>query len=227
MSRYKTLLLDVDNTVLDFSRAEHAAIVQTLTALGVAPTADVVALYTALNDVLWKRLERGELDRDQVIYGRFRILCDALGLTRDSRDCQAIYQHHLCQGHWYVPGARETLEALQGKVTIYLLTNGLATTQAPRLRDSGLLSLVQGIFISEEVGFQKPQKEFYDHCFARIPNFDRAAALMVGDSLTSDILGGNNAGVDTCWYNPHHAVNDRGVRVDYEIDRIEDLLQLI
>ncbi len=227
MKRYKTLLLDLDNTILDFTAAERAAISQTLHQIGVVPSTEVVRLYSAINDVLWKRLERGELDRNQVKYDRFRFLCDVLGLDQDSRVCQEIYQGYLSQEHAYVPGARQTLEALQGRYEIYLLTNGHTETQVPRLRDTGLRELVQGVFISEEVGWRKPQKQFYEFCFSHIPNFQRAEALAIGDSLTSDILGGNNAGVDTCWYNPGGAVNDCGVQVDYEIRRIEELLTIL
>ena len=225
--RYHTLLFDMDNTILDFSAAEHNAIVQTLQTFGAEPASEVVTLYSAINDVLWKRLEKGAVSRDEVIHGRFEVLCHALGLPCDGAQWQTVYQSHLCQGHTYLPGARELLERLQGQYAIYLLTNGLAATQHPRLRDSGLENLVQGTFISEEIGWQKPDRRFYEVCFSRIPDFDPAAALIIGDSLTSDIAGGNNAGIDTCWYNPAGAVNDRGVHVDYEIRALSDLEEIL
>lgn len=228
MSRhYDTLLFDMDNTILDFSAAEHNAITQTLQTYGVEPSSDVITLYSAINDVLWKRLEKGSVSREGVIHGRFEVLCHALGISCDGAAWQVVYQSHLCQGHDYIPGARELLESLQEDYRIYLLTNGLATTQHPRLRDSGLNQLVKGTFISEEVGWQKPQREFYEHCFAQIPDFRAETALVIGDSLTSDIAGGNNAGVDTCWFNPHGMINDRGVHVTYEIRSLEEIPALL
>lgn len=221
--RYDTLLFDMDNTILDFSATERNAITLTLQTYGVEPSSDVTALYSAINDVLWKRLEKGSISRENVIHGRFEVLCHALGIPCDGAAWQAVYQSHLCQGHAYLPGARELLESLQGHYRIYLLTNGLAATQHPRLRDSGLDRLVQGTFISEEVGWQKPQREFYEYCFSKIPGFCKDTALVIGDSLTSDIAGGNNAGVDTCWFNPGGAVNDRGVQVTFEIHSLSEI----
>lgn len=211
------LLLDLDDTILDFHKSESVAVRKALRAAGVDPTEDTVALYSRINKRHWEMLERGELDREQVKIFRFAALFDALGVRADAAACARNYEALLAGEYDFLPGAKETLEALSGRYRLFLLSNGTASVQAGRLTGANLYRFFEEVFISEELGANKPDPAFFGRCFARIPGFDRSRALMVGDSLTSDIQGGRNAGVATCWVNTRGAAPRPDIPADYEI----------
>ena len=221
------VLLDLDDTLLDFHRAEAAAIRKTLAAQGVEPTETAVRRYSEINAAHWRRLETGEITRVQVLTGRFSQLFSELGVQRDAEQTWCIYEGHLSRGHYFIPGAEALLEALYPKYALYLVSNGNASVQEGRLESARISHYFQEIFISERIGADKPQKAFFDRCFARIPGFERTQAILVGDSPTSDILGGINAGVRTCWFNPHHRPPHPTLRPDYEICALEELPNLL
>ena len=224
------LFIDLDDTVLDFHKAERRAITNTLTAFGIEPSEPVCALYSRINIAHWQRLERGELTRQQVMHGRFATLFAELGVTGDAALCSETYANHLAMGHDFLPGAEEALERLSKKYRLYLASNGNAAVQEKRLKSADIGRYFEDIFISQHLGADKPSVPFFERAFARIPDFDRSRAMIVGDSLTSDILGGNNAGIATCWVNPGHLPRRNDIRVDHEIEalsQLEDLLETI
>lgn len=219
----KFLFFDLDDTLLDFHKAEAWALRQALRRSGIEPTDAIVARYSEINQRQWELLEEKKLTREQVLIRRFQLLFQELGVDASCEDTQQCYENMLAKGHDFMPGAPELLEQLKGKYRLYLVSNGTAMVQDCRLRDSGIEKYFQGIFISERVGVDKPQKEFFDRSFATIPDFDPGQAMIIGDSLTSDMRGGINAGITTCWYNPKHKPRRADIPVDYEID---DLLAL-
>ena len=219
----KFLFFDLDDTLLDFHKAEAWALRQALRRSGIEPTDAIVARYSEINQRQWELLEEKKLTREQVLIRRFQLLFQELGVDASCEDTQQCYENMLAKGHDFMPGAPELLEQLKGKYRLYLVSNGTAMVQDCRLRDSGIEKYFQGIFISERVGVDKPQKEFFDRSFATIPDFDPNQAMIIGDSLTSDMRGGINAGITTCWYNPKHKPRRADIPVDYEID---DLLAL-
>ncbi len=222
-----TIFFDLDGTLLDFQAAENRAILGTLARLGVPPLPETAARYSAINQAQWELLEEGKLTRPQVLLRRFDLLFGELGLDRSSREAQSIYEELLSRGHDYLPGAQALLERLYGTYRLYLVSNGTAYVQARRLRDSGIRRYFTDIFISEEVGYDKPARAFFDRCFAAIPDFHRERALIVGDSITSDMRGGINAGIRTCWFNPRRRPRPADVPVDLELERLEDLPPLL
>ena len=201
---YEFLLIDLDDTILDFHMQEKVAIEKTLSGAGISPTPENCTLYSRINDAHWKRLEKGEITREQVLYGRFEELFHVLGITADSKTTALSYMENLAQGHYFLPGAEEALAALQKKYRLYLVSNGTASIQERRLESAGIGKYFEAIFISQTIGVNKPGKGFFDYCFANIQDFNPKKALIVGDSLSSDILGGKNVGIDTCWVNPKH-----------------------
>lgn len=224
---YTFLFLDLDNTILDFYKAEHIAVAKTLAAFGIDPTDAVCTRYSQINKLHWEMLERGELTREQVITDRFGMLFRELGVKADPAACAQMYEGNLSQGHYFLPGAQEALEQLSRKYRLYLASNGSARVQAGRLESARIGKFFEGVYISQEIGADKPSAVFFERCFARIPGFDRRKAIMVGDSLTSDILGGQNAGIATCWVNSGHAPRRPGIRVDYEIESLPQLYPLL
>ncbi|MBQ1229682.1 MAG: YjjG family noncanonical pyrimidine nucleotidase [Clostridia bacterium] len=211
------IFLDLDDTILDFKGGEANAIRKTFSHVGLDPTDALVARYSAINMAQWEALERGELTREQVHVRRFEILFRELGCSASPEEASAYYMSALAAEHSYLPGGRELLDALHGKYLLYLASNGTLSVQTPRIADSGVGRYFEAMFISEEVGAVKPTKAFFDACFASIPDFQREDAVILGDSLTSDILGGIHAGIRTCWFNPKGKTGREDIRPDAEI----------
>lgn len=220
------LFLDLDDTILDFHKAERLAVGKTLEQFGIRPTDEVLSSYHEINLRHWQMLERGELTREQVLVNRFGVLFETLGVTADPVLCARTYEHNLSIGHYFLPGAEEAVKRLHEKYRLFLASNGTASVQHSRLTSSGLYPYFEQVFISQKLGFNKPAKEYFDACYARIPDFDPKRALMVGDSLTSDILGGIHGGIATCWVNPSHKKAE-GILPDYEIESITQLEALL
>lgn len=224
---FEFLFIDLDDTILDFHMQERAAIEKTLSGAGVEPTAENCALYSRINDAHWKRLEKGEITRQQVLFGRFEELFAQLGISADSKNTALAYMENLGQGHYFLPGAQEALVSLCKKYRLFLVSNGTASVQEKRLRSADIGKYFEAVFISQNVGINKPAKGFFEYCFARIPGFDPGRALIVGDSLSSDIMGGKNAGIATCWVNPLHKLCKPDLQPDYEIESLSQLEPLL
>ncbi len=223
----KFIFLDLDDTILDFQKAEEEALKDTLLYFGVEPTAERVARYSEINKAQWKRLEKGEMTRDEVKLRRFELFFEEMGVTCDAEAARVFYEQRLAIGHFFLPGAEEMLDALHGKYHLYIASNGTTSVQNGRIASAGIAPLFDEIFLSEALGYVKPQREFFDACFAEIPNFDPTQAIMFGDSLTSDILGGINAGIKTCWFNPHAAPENPDIKPAYEVRELADFVELV
>ena len=221
------LFLDLDDTILDFHKAERIAISKTFQTFGLEPTEAVLDRYHVINRQHWERLEKGELTREQVLQGRFEVLFREMGRRADAAAIARTYEHNLSIGHYFLPGAREALDALGKHCRLYLASNGTASVQRGRLTSAGLYPVFEKVFVSQELGFNKPSIEFFNACTRQIPGYDPKKAMMVGDSLTSDIQGGINAGMATCWVNPTHAPGRPDIRPDYEITALSELEGLL
>lgn len=221
------VLLDLDDTILDFHRAEAAAVSKTLSSLGIEPTERIVRRYSEINAAHWRMLERGEITRPEVLTRRFHCLFSELSVVRDPEETQRIYESHLSRGHYFIPGAEQLLKDLYGKYLLYIVSNGNAVVQEGRLKSAAIAPYFEEIFISELIGADKPSEQFFAACFSRIPDFDREQAIMIGDSPTSDILGGIRAGVKTCWFNPKRRPPYPEIHADYEIGSLSEIPALL
>lgn len=229
MGRYTTILWDLDQTLLDFDRSQDYALKYAFGQLGLSASDETVALYAAINDSYWKRFERGEITKEQVLLGRFEKLFQELRITMyEARDIAGIYQDALGNVAFYLEGAQELVAELKKQgYGQYVVTNGVNITQANKMKVSGLDQLVDGVFVSEVMGYPKPRKEYFDACLERISDITKDQCILVGDSLTSDMQGANNVGIDACWYNPKGLSNELGVRIDYEIRHLWELWKII
>lgn len=221
------LFLDLDDTILDFHKAEYLALGKTMAELGLEPTDGVRQRYSQINKAHWERLERKELTREQVLVGRFGALFAEYGIQVDPQACARRYEDNLSVGHYFLPGAEEALRCLSQKYKLYLASNGTAKVQAGRLASANISHYFKEIFVSQEIGADKPDLAYFERCFARIPCFDRKKAMIVGDSLTSDIQGGIRAGIATCWTNPDHKPARADIQPDYQIESISQLEALL
>lgn len=221
------LFLDLDDTILDFKKAEHIALQKTLRGVGIEPTEEICALYSRINVSYWERLERKELTRPQVLVGRFEELLSTLGVEADAAGCADDYARNLGIGHYFLPGAEAAVASLAKKYKLYITSNGTASVQSGRLASANISHYFEDIFISQDMGADKPAKAYFDACFARIPGIDPKKTMIVGDSLTSDIQGGKNAGILTCWINPAHKPGREDIRPDYELESLTQLETLL
>lgn len=224
-----TLLWDVDNTLLDFSAAERAAIRSLFQEYGLgACSEEMLQRYAAINMAYWERLERGELTKPEVLAGRFREFFETEGInTAIAPEFNEKYQLRLGDTIVYRDDSLQIIKSLRGRVRQYVVSNGTVTAQTKKLRLSGLGALMDGIFLSEELGVEKPNVAFFDKVFSVLGDIDRSQVMIVGDSLTSDILGGTNAGIVTCWYNPGGKPAAGGVHPNYEISDLHEVFSLI
>ena len=220
------LFLDLDDTILDFHKAERVAISKTIREFGVEPTEEILDLYHRINKWHWEQLELGNLTRAQVLVNRFGVLFEKLGREVDAPGCAKVYERNLSQGHWFLPGAEEAVDRLSRQYRLFLASNGTAVVQKGRMTSANLYRFFEQVFVSQEIGHNKPSREYFEACFARIPGFDREKAMIIGDSLTSDIRGGINAGIKTVWVNPDH-LRCGDIRPDYEIEALHQLEALL
>lgn len=223
----KTLLFDVDDTLLDFQLAEKKALTSLFMDEKITLTSEIEATYKKINQQLWRDFELGKVDKTQVIEGRFTLLFDCFGKKVNGKALGEKYSYYLSEGHDLLGNSFEILEKLKPNYELYIVTNGVAKTQYKRLKESNLDSFFNDIFVSEETGFQKPMIEYFDYVFERIPNLQKEETMIIGDSLNSDILGGNQAGITTVWLNPNKNKGVKEIHPDFEIQQLDDLLQLL
>ena len=223
----RNVLFDLDDTLFDFHKAEKIALTKTLVHFGIDPTEETLALYSTINAAHWKRLELGEISREEVKVGRYRELFKTIGVECDPVKATAYYESMLAIGHYFMPGAPELLGELYRKYILYIVSNGTAKVQEGRIGSSGIAKYMDGIFISQILGANKPDKQFFDICFAEIPDFSLSETVIIGDSLSSDIKGGINAGITTVWFNPKGIENDSDIKPDYTIKELSEVPGLL
>jgi 2-haloacid dehalogenase len=228
--KYDILLWDIDGTLMDFKRAEAKALSQSLREVGVVPTEELISEYSQINISYWKRLETGELTKEEVLLGRFVEFLGKKKIKADPKTFLMSYEGHLSHAWFIQDNSLELCRKLKEKgLRQYVVTNGWIDVQKTKLKESGFDKIMDGSFISDELGVPKPKKEFFEACFERVfgskepSKSELARVLIIGDSLTSDMKGGVNAGIACCWYRAKGEVNTENISVDYEI---EDLWQI-
>lgn len=226
--RYKFLLFDLDHTLFDFDTAEDVALTQLLKEEGVEDVQSYKDYYVPMNKALWKDLEQKKITKQELVNTRFSRLFEHFGVEKDGSYLANRYQFYLSQQGQIFSGAMELLDTLiDHGYEVYAATNGITSIQTGRLTKSGLASYFNHVFISEQLGTQKPDALFYEKIGQQISEFFKENTVMIGDSLTADIQGGNNAGIDTIWYNPHHLENKTGAQPTYEVHSYQDLLNCL
>ena len=202
MKKYSFLLFDADNTLLDFDENERTSLTDTFRVFGIPFDEDTIRLYHGINLMYWKMLSEKKISKEELLIKRFATLFERIGVDADPVATENHYRTLLGKGCQVVPGALEVCRKLRNDYRLYVITNGVASTQHSRLEGSGVAALMDGIFLSEKLGIEKPNAGFFEKVFAAISPADLSEIMIVGDSLTSDIRGGMNAGIRTCWYNP-------------------------
>jgi len=221
--KYKILLFDLDDTLLDFAANEADSLNKLFCSNGIALNNEILQLYHNINKQLWTDYENGIISLTEVLNTRFSKTLAKLGTTIDGRAWEAQYREHLGNGHQQIEGALEVCKALSKSHRLFVVTNGVTVTQIKRLQLAGLHDLFEGIFTSERIGYQKPLKGFFDFVFEHIPDFNCENTLIIGDSLSTDIKGGILAGIDTCWFNKKAQPEAATIKSKYIISDLKEL----
>ncbi len=225
----KTLLWDIDGTLLDFGKAEAYGIRKCFEIFKLGDCTDeMLNRYSLINKKYWEMLERNELTKAEVLRGRFEEFFKTEGIDFSGiDDFNLEYQYRLGDKVFFCDNGLETVKALQGKIKQYAVTNGTFVAQNRKLIASGLGKIFDDVFISDKVGFEKPSVEFFNAVQEKVGKFIPNEVMIIGDSLTSDMRGGNNAGILCCWYNPHNVENKSDIKIDYEIKDISEIFGII
>ncbi len=225
---YTWFLFDADDTLFDYDKAESEALSRTFAQFDCVFDAAYLDAYHTINAQLWRDFERGAIEQERIKTLRFERLFTTIGLRSapDAVTFSARYLENLGNCAYLLDGAETVITALRGSVHLALITNGLQAVQRPRLERSSIGAAFEVIVISEEVGCSKPRPGIFDVAFARMGQPRKAEVLMIGDSLTSDIKGGSDYGIDTCWYNPNNTPRPTDLAITYEIRALRELLSL-
>lgn len=225
----KYLFLDLDDTILDFQKAEEHSIIETFKHFNIEPNKANIQQYSEINQKQWKLLEKKETTRERLKVDRYRLLFEALGredLVPYASEASDYYLSHLSECCFYLEDSLAVIQTLAKSYDLYITSNGNKEVQRGRLDKSELKPHFKDIFISEEIGYNKPDIRFFEACFARIPNFEKDACMIIGDSLTSDIAGGKQAVIHTCYLNLNgaHPASDKP---EYTIYHLRELLTIL
>jgi YjjG family noncanonical pyrimidine nucleotidase len=226
MKKYDIFLFDADGTLFDYDMAERNALRDTLQLYEIEFTEKALRQYRQINGEMWKKLERGEMTVNAIQTKRFARFFEATQTQCDPGEFNSLYLKQLEKYAFLLDDADLVCAELHKTHALYVVTNGIASVQRARLARSGLLPYITGIFISEEIGFSKPHRYFFDNVFAQLGDVPRNKILMVGDSLSADIAGGHSSGINTCWYNPKRASDKGALRPTYDIGALIELLEI-
>ncbi len=227
MPKYTTLLFDADATLMDFHRSEWEAVGECLSFFGLPSDESVIKKYSEINAGYWKMLERGEIEKEKLYPARWQSLIDFYGFGCRAEDISNKYIERLATKSYMLDGALELCQRLCGKFKMYIVTNGQKDIQKSRLFPSPLFKYFDGCFISEDIGHEKPSIQYFNAVTREIPDYDPSRTIIIGDSLTSDMQGGINAGIDTCWYNPKELPVPEGYKLTYTVKNFEEMAEIL
>lgn len=223
---YSHILFDMDDTILDFQKAQFVSFKCVLEKYDIPFSLEFYHCYEKINHNLWREFDEGALSKDVVQNERFTQFFNVLNRDIDGKQANLVYQDSLASQTWLIPHAKEACMELSKRHTLSIVTNGVGKTQKRRFLSSEISPYFTNIFISEDIGVAKPDKRFFDEAFKLINCVEKSKILIVGDSLSSDIQGANNVGVDCCWFNPKNVPLDRQVQITYTISDLRQLLEI-
>ena len=224
---YQYLLFDADNTLFDFDAAERNAHKKLCQEYGLTFSEEGYQLYHQCNAQLWHEFDLGRCTKEFLLVERFRRYLAITGETADPEALNIAHLQALGEGAILLPGALELCRQLAGSHQLYILTNAVASVQRRRFERSPIAPFFRGVFISEDIGWGKPSREYFDYVFRAVPGLRQDNALVIGDSLSSDIQGANNTGLSCCWFNPKALPRPEHLRIDYEIRSLGELLPIV
>lgn len=227
MKKYKFILFDLDGTLFDYDKAEVDAFERSFMHFDIDYEERFLSEYKTVNKSVWRDYELGLISQVELRTRRFELLSDAIGIKLDAAEFSRVYLKFLSEGVYLLENVEETVNYLHDKYKLFLITNGISEVQRPRLSASSINKYFEDIIISEEAGSAKPDTGIFDVCFKKMNFPEKEEVLLIGDSLSSDIAGGNNYGIDTCWFNPGGDADALDLKIDYRINSIAELKTIL
>ena len=228
MAKYYCILFDADNTLLDFDAAERKALAETLAQYNIEPSNETVEKYRTINEGLWRQLEKGQIRREKLMNERFTRFLKEIGVSGSGAEMNRYYLNQLSTHPDLMPGnVLDVLHELAEVASMAIVTNGFDKVQSRRVKESGIAAFMEEVFVSERSDSEKPNRKIFDTALRTLGVENREHVLVVGDSLSSDIQGGINAGLDTCWLNRNHVENPGQISPTYEIESLEQLYPIV
>lgn len=226
--KYEVIIFDADETLFDFKKSEREAFKNAMLEIDIPYDEEYhLNIYQSINTAIWKEFEEGLITQEKLKIERFRRLSSKLNIEFDAAQFAQSYMKHLANGSFLLEDSEAVVKTLYPDYILSIVTNGLTSVQEKRIRKSVIAKYFKDIVISEEIGVSKPNPAIFEHTLKNINYTDKSKILMIGDSLTSDIQGGINFEIDTCWYNPNNLVNKTGIKPTYEISNLNDLPDLL
>ena len=223
----KILLIDLDNTLIDFNECARHSIINAFDELGFTYTEKVFETFICENVKIWKRLEKGEITKPQLRANRWNIILGKLGIDFDGTVIEEMFENGVARGAYPVDGAYDLLDYLYGKYQMYIVSNGFRFVQESRLKIGDFEKYFDGVFVSEDIGIPKPAKEFFDYCFESLNNPSKSEIMLIGDSISADITGGINYGLDTIWFNKNNEPLPENIAPTYTVRSLEEIKNIL
>ncbi|MBR2876384.1 MAG: YjjG family noncanonical pyrimidine nucleotidase [Clostridia bacterium] len=221
------ILIDIDNTLIDFAKCSEQAIIEIFEEYDIPYTPDVFSTFTRENIAIWKRLEQGEIDKKYLKENRWNIILGKLGIEADGAVFEELFEGKIASSAYEVDGAEDLLNYLSRKYDLYVVSNGFRAVQENRLSISGFDRFFKKLFLSEDIGISKPAREFFDYCFAELGNPEKENVILIGDSMSADITGGNSYGIKTIWFNKNNEKCPDNVKPDYIVRALSEITEII
>ena len=223
----KIILIDLDNTLIDFNECARHSIINAFNELGFTYTDKVFETFITENVKIWKRLEKGEITKPQLRADRWNIILKKLGIDFDGTVLEEMFENGVAKGAYAVDGAYELLEYLKDKYKLYIVSNGFRFVQESRIKIGNFEKYFDDVFVSEDVGIPKPAKEFFDYCFEKLGNPHKNDTILIGDSLTADIIGGINYGIDTVWFNKNNEPLSDNIKPTHTVNTLKEIQKIL
>lgn len=223
----KIVLLDLDNTLIDFNECARHSIINSFKKHGFTYTEKTFETFITENVKIWKRLEKGEITKPELRANRWNIILGKLGIDYDGTIIEEEFENGVAQGAYAVEGAYELLDYLYPKYELYIVSNGFRFVQESRLKIGDFRKYFKDIFLSEDIGVQKPAKEFFDYCFEKLNQPKKENVILIGDSLSADIMGGLNYGIDCVWFNKNADKLPADIKPTYTVNHLNEIISIL
>lgn len=221
------LFFDADNTLIDFNKASKLSLKSLFTNYGISYTESYINIYKEINLKCWKSFERGEIDKNELIFQRFNQFFLKIGLNEDPIIANTEYLRLLVEHSHLIPGALELLKILRSKYKLHIITNGFKEVQRPKFTRLGLDTYFDNIIVSDEIGMKKPEIRFFDYSLQKAGSPNRNRVMVIGDSLSSDIKGAIQSRLQSIWYNPHKIEKDETIQPSYIVNNLRQILNIL
>lgn len=225
---YKVVLLDFDDTLVDFHDAEVKAYAYLMNQYNVPEEKRNYEMFKKINQAHWEAFQRGEITKAEVLSHRFIETFHHYGMAINGHEADVTFRDGLATAKIkWLEGVEAALDYLKSKYTLAIVTNGVTDTQKRRIAQTNLMSYIEHLFVSDEMGAQKPSHQFFDIVYETMPNYEKDDFVIIGDSLTSDIQGGINGGIDTIWYNHRQLENNTPITPTYTLKSMKAIDQIL